>query len=149
MTALNRILCGAGTCEDLLSCVYDLNKLESEAYFALLAKPAKMDELAAALRRERSTVYRALQKLVTLQLVVRDTLSLPGGGYCHVYAPVSPDAVARRVEAWRDTLALTLTRAVQTFVVEASRRAPAPPPRPPDVMASSPGGPSFVPRSPR
>jgi predicted transcriptional regulator len=122
MSALNRLLCGAGTCEDLLSCVYNLNKLESETYFALLAGPARMDELAGALRRERSTVYRALQKLVGLQLAMRDTVSLDGGGYCHVYAPVHPDAVARRVEQWRDEFSRTLTVALRSFVVEVERR---------------------------
>lgn len=124
MSALNRILTGTGSCGDLLCCVYNLNRLESDAYFALLSGPSKMDDLVTALDRERSTVYRAVQKLVTLQLAVRDTVSLTGGGYCHVYAPVSPDTVHRRVQQWAAEFNRTLECALDGFMAETSRRAP-------------------------
>lgn len=95
----SRLLNGSNGCSDVLSCVYELNTLETAAYFALLEdKGARMEALADELDRDRSTVYRAVQKLMNLHLVQRETIPLDGGGYCYEYQATDPTQVRDRIE---------------------------------------------------
>ena len=62
MSVFGRLLNGPCGCHDLLSCLYELNELETHAYFALLgAQGSRMDDLADRLERDRSTVTRAVR----------------------------------------------------------------------------------------
>jgi predicted transcriptional regulator len=60
--------------------------------------PFKADDLADRLGRDRSTVYRSLQKLVSCQVVTKETRSLERGGYFHVYAAVPREVLRERLE---------------------------------------------------
>ena len=55
---------GARSCKDLLRCMYNLSDLDLEVLRLLLIEgPAKSEDLADRLGRDRSTVYRSLQKM--------------------------------------------------------------------------------------
>lgn len=100
MSVFHRMLNGSSGCEDLLGCVFQLNDLETAAYFSLLEHPdARMEQIAAALDRDRSTAQRAVQKLVHLNLAEREAEPLDGGGYCYTYRAIEPRAVRERIEA--------------------------------------------------
>jgi predicted transcriptional regulator len=89
----------ADTCQDLVQCMYSLTDLEMEALRELLRRGATTsDELAKRLRRDRSTVYRSLQKLVSCQVVRKETRSLERGGYYHAYTAVPMDVLRTRLE---------------------------------------------------
>lgn len=99
MSMFSRMLNGSRGCHDLLMCLYELNALETAAYFALLRRErAKMEDLAADLERERSTVYRAVQKLMNLDLAQRETITIRSGGYYFVYEPTPPAKVRELIE---------------------------------------------------
>lgn len=100
MSVFQRLLNGSRGCTDLLRCVYELNQLETAAYVALLDREgARMEELTDLLDRDRSTVHRAVQRLLDLQLAERETVPMRGGGYYHRYRATSPDKVRQLVEA--------------------------------------------------
>lgn len=99
MSVFHRMLNGSSGCEDLLACVFRLNDLEVRAYFALLEHPdARIDEIAGALDRDRSTAQRAVQTLVDLQLADRRAEPLDGGGYCYTYEAADPERVRAMIE---------------------------------------------------
>ena len=84
---------------DLLRCMYNLSDLDLEAMRLLLSEgPMKAEDLADRLGRDRSTMYRALQKMVSCQIVEKETRSLERVGYFHVYAVAPRDVLLVRLE---------------------------------------------------
>ena len=102
------------TCKDIVQCAFSLNDFEVAVYTAAYDfGPLRADELAEKMGKDRSTVYRALQKLMSCGMCHRETKSLEKGGYYHVYSAVSKEVLKakmeRCVEEWnkqiRDALA--------------------------------------------
>ena len=98
--ALNRHLEEDLECEDLLECLYELNELDRRVYRRLSGaeEPLTVDELAAAVTRERSTVYRSVQRLLQFGLVQKEQVNYDRGGYYHVYRLTDPDEVADQMQ---------------------------------------------------
>ena len=79
--------CKPSSC--LLACVLGLNCSEAEVYLALLDKSfADIDEIAKTVRKDKTTVYRALQSLTEKGLVAKEYRILRSGGCKHIYKPV-------------------------------------------------------------
>lgn len=73
-------------CNDLLKCVFDLNNLDIDVYDKLKKfGEMRADELADKIKKDRSTVYRSLQKLICFNLCIKETRNIKKGGYYHVY----------------------------------------------------------------
>ncbi|MFC6988936.1 helix-turn-helix domain-containing protein [Haloplanus sp. GCM10025708] len=83
-------------CEGLLECLHGLKGLDRECYKVLVDadEPLTVDEVAAEVDRERSTAYRAIQRLLQTGFVRKDQVNYEQGGYYHVYRPTEPDEVA-------------------------------------------------------
>ncbi len=98
--ALNRHLERDLECDGLLECLYELNDLDRECFRVLTnaEDPLTIDELAAAVERERSTAYRSLQRLLQAGLVQKDQVNYEQGGYYHVYRVTDPDQVATEMQ---------------------------------------------------
>lgn len=98
--ALNRHLERDLECSTLLECLYDLNTLDRECFRVLSesADPLTVDELAAAVDRERSTVYRSVQRLLKLGLVRKEQVNYDRGGYYHVYRITKPTTIADEMQ---------------------------------------------------
>ncbi len=93
------------SCKDIVQCAFNLNDFEIEVFRAASALgPLRADDLADKIGKERSTVYRALQKLISCGMCYRETRSLEKGGYYHVYSAVSKDILKMKmqhcVEEW-------------------------------------------------
>ncbi len=89
----------AESCTDLLRCMYNLSDLDMEALRLLLAEgPSRAEDLADTLGRDRSTVYRSLQKMVSCQVIAKETRNLDRGGYYHVYSAVPRELLRERLE---------------------------------------------------
>ena len=58
-------------CENLLGCFYNLNDLDRKVYFLLTRSrtPLTNDDIAKALKKDKTAVYRSLQKLLTCGLI--------------------------------------------------------------------------------
>jgi predicted transcriptional regulator len=87
------------TCKDLVQCAFSLNDFEVSVYRKLLdIGPSRADEVAEAMGRDRSTVYRSLQKLMSCGVVHRETRSIERGGYFHIYTPIGKDLLKEKLE---------------------------------------------------
>jgi predicted transcriptional regulator len=87
------------TCHDLVQCAFSLAEFEVEVYYQLSQTgPLRADELAAKMGRDRSTVYRSLQKLMTCGMVYRETKSIERGGYFHLYNAIGRELLRERLE---------------------------------------------------
>jgi predicted transcriptional regulator len=83
-------------CEGLLECLHGLKQLDKEVFRTLVesAEPLTVDEVADSVERERSTAYRAIQRLLQTGFVQKEQVNYDQGGYYHVYRPTDPDEVA-------------------------------------------------------
>ncbi len=73
-------------CEELIKRIFNLTEREIEVYRILRELGAtRVDELARCLNKERSTIYRSLQKLTEYGLCEKLTKTLEKGGYYHLY----------------------------------------------------------------
>src|SRR5919106_4173635 len=78
------------TVKDLFLYIYDLSPLEMDLLFLLIKKKkeATLDEITNMADRDKSTVFRSLQKLVGLGIVTKETKTTKEGGYYHVYSAI-------------------------------------------------------------
>jgi predicted transcriptional regulator len=87
------------TCEDLVQCAFSLNEFEISVFRKLVeVGPSRADEIAESMSRDRSTIYRSLQKLMSCGMVFRETRSIDRGGYFHVYIPISKQMMKEKLE---------------------------------------------------
>ncbi|MFC6825738.1 helix-turn-helix domain-containing protein [Halopelagius fulvigenes] len=83
-------------CEGLLECVHGLKPLDRDVFEVLVESDAPMtvDDVAEAVDRERSTAYRAVQRLLQSGYIQKEQVNYEQGGYYHVYRPADADEVA-------------------------------------------------------
>jgi len=83
---------------DLFTILYDLSLLELELLFILISKnkPVALETLAKELDRDKTTVFRSLQKMVNLRICEKETKTLKEGGWYHVYKAI--DIAAFKME---------------------------------------------------
>jgi predicted transcriptional regulator len=75
------------TCSDLLSCLYNLKPSDIEVFLEVARNEnATLTQIAELTNRDRSSTHRCLSKLVSAGLVHKQSKSLRGGGYYHVYS---------------------------------------------------------------
>ncbi|NLT37993.1 MAG: hypothetical protein GXX95_07535 [Methanomassiliicoccus sp.] len=87
------------TCKDIVQCAFSLNDFEVEVFRSAFKQgPMRADELADLMGVERSKVYRALQKLLSCGMCIRETRSLEKGGYYHVYSTIDRDVLRSKIE---------------------------------------------------
>ncbi len=91
MENINLLTKKGASCTDLLTCLYNLKPTDVEV-LQIVAKNenASLDQIAAKAQKDRSSVHRCLSKLVSINLVNKQTRTLKGGGYYHTYAMRDP-----------------------------------------------------------
>ena len=128
-------------CESLLDCLHGLSDLDRDAFRILVAadEPLTVDELAAAIDRERTTAYRSLRRLDEAGFVERDQRSFDSGSYYHVFGPADTDEVAdamqRLLNDWYATMGTLVAEFRETYAdqVESGAASGDSPPAPPGV----------------
>ena len=83
-------------CEGLLECFHGLTQLDRRVFQELVRAeaPLTIDEIGDAVDRERSTAYRAVQRLLQAGFIQKEQVNYDQGGYYHVYRPTDPETVA-------------------------------------------------------
>ena len=111
-----KIFSGAATCEDIMQCFFNLNEFEITLYKRLLTEgPQRSDDLARKVKKDSSTVYRALQKLISCGICFRETKTIRRGGYFHVYTAVNPDIVRKKIQDFINQWNTSMKKAIQEF----------------------------------
>ena len=87
-------------CEGLLECIHGLRDLDRECFGVIIesGEPLTIDEIAEKVDRERSTVYRAVQRLLQTGFVQKEQVNYDQGGYYHVFRPTDPEVVADEMQ---------------------------------------------------
>jgi predicted transcriptional regulator len=93
--------------EDVMACVFGLQRHEVRTYLALLERPGStVEELAAALDRDRSNVNRSLTTLREKDLASRQRRLLDAGGHVYQYSATPLDEARElmheTLDAWAE-----------------------------------------------
>jgi predicted transcriptional regulator len=103
-------------CDDAIKCVFNLNKLDLIVYKKLKQiGPARADDLAKLIDRERSTVYRSLQKLAKCGICKKITKTLNHGGYYHIYQCSSVDNIQKQAQECLDSWYSDVKRTLESL----------------------------------
>jgi len=105
------------TVKDLFIYLYDLSPLELDLLFFLIKnkKPLTMEELARKADRDKSTIFRSLQKLVGLGICIKDTKTLKEGGYYHAYSAIDMESFRMETEKRVKELHESFARLLRKF----------------------------------
>ncbi len=110
------------TCQDLLTCLYNLKPIDLEILSAVAKNPqTTLDQIATTVQRDRSSVHRCLAKLVTANLVVKQSKTLKGGGYYHAYTMVEPDKIKAHAKERVKEITDSLNNLIDTFETSLKR----------------------------
>jgi predicted transcriptional regulator len=87
-------------CEGLLECFHGLKQLDRECFEVLVEAESALtvDEVADRVDRERSTAYRAVQRLLEAGFIEKDQVNYDQGGYYHVYHPAEAQKVSSEMQ---------------------------------------------------
>ncbi len=90
-SSINLLTHQNSSCEDVFACLYDLSSFDSDLFRTLLKHNNREEDgfnlgsLAKKMNKDKGTVFRSLQKLVSLGFCTKRTRIMKGGGYYHVY----------------------------------------------------------------
>jgi len=104
-------------CEGLLECFHGLKQLDREVFQALVGtdEPLTVDEVADRVDRERSTAYRAVQRLLTAGFIQKEQVNYDQGGYYHVYKPTDPADIADNMQRLLNDWYAKMGQLIQEF----------------------------------
>ena len=86
--------------EDLVRCAFDLNKTEYNVLVFLLKKNERRTatQISESMKLDRTTVQKAIKKLVEKGLVKRSQINLSGGGYTFFYKINNRDEIKEKMK---------------------------------------------------
>jgi predicted transcriptional regulator len=93
--------------KDIVMCGFDLRRTEYEVLLALLKEEeaSSIQDLSTQHGLDRSTVQKAISRLVAKELVERRQINIPAGGYRYLYLVPEKSAIKARltriVEGWQ------------------------------------------------
>jgi len=86
-------------CDDVIRSIFDFNELDLKVYKKLNEDgELKAKELANKLKKERSTVYRSLQKLTKCGICIKKNNKIKTGGHYHTYKCIESKLVKSKIE---------------------------------------------------
>ena len=117
-------------CEGLLECFHGLTQLDQDVFGVLVDadEPLTVDELAATVNRERSTAYRAVQRLLQAGLIQKEQINYDQGGYYHVYESTDASAIADDMQRVLNDWYAKIGQLIQEFEQKYDHDEPAVPP---------------------
>ncbi len=110
-------------CEGLLECFHGLKELDKQCFRALVEaeEPLTVDDIADAVDRERSTAYRAVQRLLQTGFIEKDQINYDQGGYYHVYSPTDPSQIADDMQRMLNDWYAKMGQLIQEFETKYDR----------------------------
>jgi predicted transcriptional regulator len=104
-------------CEGLLECFHGLKQLDKEVFQTLVEtdEPLTVDEIADVVDRERSTAYRAVQRLLQAGFIQKEQVNYDQGGYYHVFKPIDPSKIANDMQRLLNDWYAKMGQLIQEF----------------------------------
>jgi predicted transcriptional regulator len=113
----NTITNTSSTVRELLIYLYDLSPLDVDVFFILMKsnKPMKLEDLIKKIQRDKTNIFRSLQRLVSLGLCIKEVRTLQNGGYYHIYTTIDVKACKAEAQKRVNELQASLFRILRKF----------------------------------
>lgn len=84
----------------LLEVLYGLKNVDRKCFCFLVRadQRVRVDDIAEELGKDRSTVYRAVQRLCDADFATKEQVNYDDGGYYHVYSLNGIDEVVEKID---------------------------------------------------
>ena len=106
-------------CDDVIRCIFDFNDLDLKVYKKLKEDgETTAQNLAAKLGKERSTIYRSLQKLTKCGICIKKTNYIKTGGHYHSYKNIDSKLFKTKVESCIDNLYKSMKETIKILEIE-------------------------------
>src|SRR5512137_894297 len=116
MESINQLTKKGASCTDLLTCLYNLKPTDLQVLQTVAKNPnATLDQIAAKTQKDRSTTHRTLSKLVSTNLVTKQTKTLKVGGYYHTYSILDPTLIKKHAQERVKEITESLQSLINTF----------------------------------
>ena len=103
-------------CDDAIRSIFDLNISDLNVYKKLKeVGESKVEDLVKIINKDRSTVYRSLQKLASCGLCNKKTKTIETGGYYHTYMCISGENVKKKAELCVDKWYESMKEMIELF----------------------------------
>lgn len=104
-------------CEGLLECIHGLKQLDKDCFRVMVESDEQLtvDEIAERVDRERSTVYRSIQRLLQAGFIQKEQINYEQGGYYHVYHPTDPGQIANDMQRMMNDWYAKMGQLIQEF----------------------------------
>jgi predicted transcriptional regulator len=115
VAALTRV---NSTVKDLFVYLYNLSPLETDLLLLLMLNnknPMTLEQVTNEIDRDKSTIFRSLQKLVSLGIVIKETRSVKEGGAYHVYSAIDIETFKSETERRVKDLEKSFHRILKKF----------------------------------
>ena len=110
------------TCQDLLSCMYNLKPIDLEIFLQVAKNQwATLDQISESVQRDRSSTHRVLAKLQSAGLIHKQSRGLKGGGYYHIYAAANPEKIKENAKQRVKEITDSLQNLIENFDVDLKR----------------------------
>jgi predicted transcriptional regulator len=106
------------TIKDLFIYLYDLSPLDLDLLFIMIKNKEEaltLEELSKKADRDKSTTFRALQKLVGLGICIKEARTVKEGGYYHVYRAIDIESFRAETEKRVKELEQSIHRLLRKF----------------------------------
>jgi predicted transcriptional regulator len=106
----------SATVQDLFTHLYDLSPMELDLLLILnrTNEPMSLDQISRLTDRDRTTIFKSLQKLVKAGICNKETKTMKDGGYYHEYSAIDIETfkleTQKRVKELKDGLDRILKR---------------------------------------
>ncbi|MFB6203067.1 MAG: helix-turn-helix domain-containing protein [Candidatus Nanohaloarchaea archaeon] len=103
--------------ECIMRNLYELTSVDIECFRLLLESEDSLtvDEIAEDMGRDRSTAYRAVQRLKDREFVSKEKVVYDRGGYYHIYQPREIETLREKMEDRLDRQTSTLQEMIKDF----------------------------------
>jgi predicted transcriptional regulator len=115
VAALTRV---NSTVKDLFVYLYNLSPLEMDLLLLLMLNnknPMTLEQVTNEVDRDKSTIFRSLQKLVSLGIVTKETRTVKEGGAYHVYSAIDIETFKSETERRVKDLEKSFHRILKKF----------------------------------
>jgi predicted transcriptional regulator len=116
MNSIQLLTRKGATCSDLLSCLYNLKPIDMEIFLEVARNEnATLTQIAELVHRDRSSAHRCLSKLVSAGLVHKQSKTLRGGGYYHVYITAELSKIKEYARQRVKEITVSLENLIENF----------------------------------
>ena len=102
------------TCSELVQCVFNLSDTDLRVFVTASEKEGiTVNQIGRLLKKDRSTVYRSLEKLIACNICYKERKSGPTRGFVDYYYTIAVKEVFKKAEQRLDTCYLKLKKIMQ------------------------------------